>query len=107
MLSLAPKPSGRAEGVPLSLEGLGGHVPGKDNPASFGSCMHYMRLLLLLAWGPPVLGFGRQGRNQTCSCLKNTFWNSLGVGSFLWKGRDLRKKTFWAEVRILLGALDV
>lgn len=26
----------------------------------------------------------------------------MGVGSFLWKGRYLRKKTFWAEGRILL-----
>ena len=48
------------------------------------------------------MGFGRQGRNQICSFLKNTFWSSMGVGSFLWKGRYLRKKTFWAEGRILL-----
>lgn len=52
--------------------------------------------------GGTVLGFGRQGRSQICSFLKNTFWSSMGVGSFLWKGRYLRKKTFWAEGRILL-----
>lgn len=102
MLSSAPKPSVRAEGAPLSLEGLDGYVRGYDNPASFGLCIHDMRLLLLPAWGTPMLGFARQGRNQICSFLKNTFWSSMGVGSFLGKGRYLRKKTFWAEGRILL-----
>ena len=56
MLSSAPKPSVRAEGAPLSLEGLDGHVCGYDNPASFGSCIHDMRLLLLPAWGHTRVG---------------------------------------------------
>lgn len=41
-----------------------------------------------------------------CSCLKNKFWSSLGLGSFLWKGRHT-ERTFWAEGRTLLGPLDV
>lgn len=66
-------------------------------PPCIGLCLHFERLLLIPAWGPPGSSFGKPGTNQTGSCLKDKFWCSPRGQFISTEGESLGGENIWGR----------